>query len=56
MGFPYEEATWDTVSGAMYMGAGGSMPAMITWLSVALCVIVLWVGNSKEHSLYSEYH
>lgn len=55
MGFPFEQATWDSVTGAMYMGAGGSMPAIITWISVILCLWALWAGNRKEHKLYNDY-
>ena len=55
MGFPYDQATWDAVDGAMYMGAGGGMPALFTWISVAACVVMLWLGNKKEHSLYDGY-
>ena len=54
MGFPGSEASWSVIEGAMYMGAGGSMPAVYTWVSVALCVFVLWLGNRKEHRLYNK--
>lgn len=55
MGFPFSEASWDVVTGPMYMGAGSSFPAIFTWISVALCVWALWAGNRKEHSLYSDH-
>jgi hypothetical protein len=56
MGFPFAEASWDSVTGAMYMGAGGAMPMVYTLISVALCIWALWAGNRKEHSLYENYH
>ncbi len=52
MGFPGAEASWDVITGAMYMGDGGAMPAIYTLISAALCVYALWAGNRKEHSLY----
>lgn len=54
MGFPYAEATWDVVDGAMFMGWGGSMPGVYTFISAALCVWVLWAGNRSEHKKYDE--
>ena len=54
MGFPYDQATWDVVDGAMYMGAGGSLPAIFTWLSIAVCIVLLWKGNKAEHDLYEK--
>lgn len=55
MGFPFESASWDAVTGAMYMGAGGSAPMIYTLISAVACVVVLWVGNSSEHKLYDNY-
>ena len=54
MGFPGSEASWSAIEGAMYMGAGGSMPAIYTLISVVLCVWALWAGNRKEHKLYNK--
>jgi hypothetical protein len=54
MGFPYETASWDAVTGAMYMGAGGSMPMIWTLVAAGVCVWALWAGNKKEHSLYDK--
>lgn len=55
MGFPYSEATWDIVDGAMYMGAGGSSPGLWTLISVIVCIVLLWIGNRHEHKLYDDY-
>ena len=54
MGFPGSEGSWDAITGAMYMGAGGGAPAIYTWISVAMCVWALWAGNRKEHKLYNK--
>lgn len=56
MGFPYNEATWDAATGALYMGAGGGAPAIYTWVSVVVCIVLLWKGNKSEHDLYENYH
>jgi hypothetical protein len=53
MGFPGSEASWSVIEAGMYMGAGGSMPAVYTWIAVAACVCALWVGHLKEHKLYA---
>jgi len=55
MGFPFAEATWDVVTGAMYMGAGGSSSLWYTVIAMAACVYALWSGNRKEHKLYDNH-
>ncbi len=55
MGFPFDTADWSVVEGAMYMGANGGAPALYTWLSVAVMVGALWLGNRMEHKLYDDY-
>lgn len=55
MGFSGAEASWDAITGAMYIGAGGAMPLLYTLISAGLCVYALWAGNKKEHSLYENY-
>lgn len=55
MGFPFAEASWDAVEGAMYMGAGSSATLWYTLISAALCVWALYSGHRKEHSLYDDY-
>lgn len=48
MGFPYNEANWAVVDGAMFMGWGGSMPGVYTFLAAAICVAVLVLGQKSE--------
>ena len=55
MGFPFEEASWSVVEGAMYMGAGGPATLLYTLISAGLCVWALWSGHRKEHALYENY-
>jgi len=55
MGFSFSEASWDGVTGAIYMGAGGSMPLVYTLVAAAVCVFALWSGNKKEHALYEPH-
>ncbi len=55
MGFPYDQATWEVVDGAMFMGWGGAMPAIWTLISVVVCIVLLWMGNKQEHALYDNY-
>lgn len=46
--FPYAEATWDVVDGAMFMGWGGSLPGIATFVAAVICVAVLVIGQRKE--------
>ena len=48
MGFPYEEANWAVVDGAMYMGHGGALPGFYTFVAAVICVAVLVVGHKSE--------
>ncbi len=52
MGFPFSEATWNVVDGAMFMGWGGSAPGFYTLLSAVAIVVILFLGNKKEQSHY----
>ena len=54
MGFPGSNADWSTVEGAMYMGAGGSMPGMWTALAVIACIVVLAMGHMSESAKYKK--
>jgi len=46
--FPYPEATWDVVDGAMFMGWGGSLPGLTTFIAAVICVAVLVYGQMVE--------
>ena len=46
--FPYEEATWDVVDGAMFMGWGSALPGIMTFLAMVACVVVLVIGQRGE--------
>ena len=50
MGFPYEEASWSVVDGAMFMGWGTAMPGMYTAIAAGICVVVLIFGQATEMS------
>lgn len=50
MGFPYSEASWSVVDGAMFMGWGSAMPGLYTLIAAVLCVLVLVYGQSSERA------
>jgi hypothetical protein len=52
MGFPFSEATWNVVDGAMFIGWGSSAPGLYTLLSVVAVVVILYIGNKHEQSHY----
>lgn len=46
--FPYEEASWSVVDGAMFMGWGGALPGLTTLIAMIICVAVLVIGQKSE--------
>ncbi len=56
MGYPFEEATWNVLEGAMYIGAGGAAPLLYTLIGVAICIATLVVGNASEQKRYAKYN
>jgi hypothetical protein len=46
--FPYSEASWSVVDGAMFMGWGTALPGITTLIAAAICVFVLVVGQSRD--------
>tara|TARA_Y200000002_G_C22640189_1_gene646589 strand:- start:996 stop:1169 length:174 start_codon:yes stop_codon:yes gene_type:complete len=54
MGFPYNEASWNVVDGAMFMGWGGVTPFFYTLISIIICIVVLLWGDAIEKSKYEE--
>lgn len=46
--FPYSETTWEIVDGAMFMGWGGSLPGLATFIAMVICVGVLVIGQRSE--------
>jgi hypothetical protein len=55
MGFPFEEASWSAVDGAMFIGWGSSMPGIFTLLAAAICTWVLLQGNISEHKRFAAF-
>jgi hypothetical protein len=48
MGFPYDEASWSVVDGAMFMGWGSAAPGFYTFIAAVLCAAVLVLGHASE--------
>lgn len=46
--FPYDEASWSVVDGAMFMGWTGSLPGMTTFVAIVICIAVLVFGQRAE--------
>jgi len=55
MGFPYSEASWSVVDGAMFMGWGSGMPGVYTAIAAVVCIAVLFFGNRSEHDRYGDH-
>ena len=55
MGFPFDTATWDGVSGPIFMGNGGAMPALFSLIAIGLCVGVIIVGQTAETAKYKKF-
>lgn len=52
MGFDF--ATADAMTGAIFMGAGGSMPFIWTLISIAVCVVACIAGSKHELDAYKK--
>lgn len=52
MGF--DLASVDEMTGAVFMGAGGSMPVVWTIIAALICVYAIWAGNKHEHDSYKK--
>lgn len=46
--FPYDEASWSVVDGAMFIGWGTILPGLTTLIAAAICVAVLVFGQRSE--------
>ncbi|MEN8892869.1 hypothetical protein [Planktotalea arctica] len=46
--FPYSEASWDVVDGAMFIGWGTALPGITTFLAIVVCIAVLVIGGRTE--------
>ncbi|WP_299288687.1 MULTISPECIES: hypothetical protein [Roseobacteraceae] len=55
MGFPYDEASWSVVDGAMFMGWGSAMPGLYTLIAAGICVAVLLFGQKTERAKTKQY-
>ncbi len=55
MGFPFVEATWDGVSGAIFMGYGTALPGLFTLISIIICIAALALGQKAEAEKYAKY-
>ncbi|MEP1765574.1 MAG: hypothetical protein ABJJ53_02805 [Sulfitobacter sp.] len=55
MGFPFEPATWEGVSGPIFMGYGGALPGLFSVISIGLCIAALVIGQKAEAKSYSKY-
>ena len=54
MGFPFTESNWSVVEGAMFMGAGSSMPFFYTIIAVVICIVFLVYGQMIESDKYNK--
>ena len=52
MGFDF--ASVDEMTGAIFMGAGGSMSMVWAILAALICVYALWSGKRHEHDAYDK--
>lgn len=55
MGFPYDPASWDGVSGPIFMGYGSSMPGIFTAIAIIICIAALVIGQGAEAAKYRDH-
>jgi hypothetical protein len=46
--FPYDEASWSVVDGAMFAGSGTALPGLTTFIAAVICIAVLVYGQRSE--------
>lgn len=46
--------TWNGVEGAIYPGAGGMWEHFWLYISIAMCVVALWLGHAHETEAYKK--
>ena len=46
--FPYDEASWSVVDGAMFAGWGTALPGLATFAAAVICLAVLVYGQRSE--------
>ncbi len=55
MGWPFDDPTWDGVSGAIYMGLGTALPGVFSVIAIGLCIAALAYGQAQEAASYKKY-
>ena len=50
MGAPFDTGTWNGVTEAFYNASGTE--ALWLFISIALCVVALWMGGKHESEAY----
>ena len=50
MGAPFDTGTWNGVTESIYNAAGTE--ALWLFISIALCVVALWMGHRHEGESY----
>jgi hypothetical protein len=55
MGFPFETASWDGISGPIFMGYQSAFPGVCTAIAIGLCVLTLVLGQKSEAAKYAKY-
>lgn len=55
MGFPFNDPTWEGVSGPIFMGYGSAMPGIFTVISIILCIAALVIGQKAEAEKYKKF-
>ncbi len=55
MGFPFETATWDGVSGVIFVGGTGGHTLVYSIIAIAICIAALVFGNGIESSKYRKH-
>ena len=52
MGSPLPTESWNGVTGAYYMGMNSMWEPIWLFVSIALCILALWIGGKHEADAY----
>lgn len=55
MGFPFENASWDGVSGVIFVGGVNGPTLLYSIIAIAICIAALLYGNGVEATKYKKH-
>ncbi len=55
MGFPYENGSWEGVSGVIFVGGADGPTGIYSMIAIGICIAALLIGNAMEAGKYKNH-